>query len=117
MSRNIKYRGFDKIADSWVIGSPVKDKDIKGRWWIMMNEAEGVIIDNPKTIGQLVDIFNGEERYEDDKFNYEDGTYAGYLWYDTENHIWYVGDFIYGYHADEFIKIGNIHEKEVNNEA
>jgi len=44
------YKGYDKIADSWIYGMPVKDADVKDRWWIMMNESDGAIIDDPSTI-------------------------------------------------------------------
>lgn len=59
--REIFFRGYDSIADQWMYGMPVKDEDVKGRWWLMQSERSGIIIDHPETITQyaMESDFNG----------------------------------------------------------
>ena len=64
-----KFRGYDKIADTWVVGfGVVPDSVVSGRKWIMFNDSEGVIIDDPDTIGEWTRLYdkNGEHIFEGD---------------------------------------------------
>lgn len=108
--RTIKFRGYDKIADGWCIGTPVKDKDVKGRFWIMFNEVDGSIIDDPKTIGQYTGLKdkNGTEIYEGDIL--KGGIFKEYeVKWDGENTTFNLSE--YGV-SQSFEVIGNIHQNK-----
>ncbi len=117
--RKIKYRGYDKISDSWMFGGGVvRDADIKGRYWLMFSESEGAIIDDHKTIGEYTGILdkNGNEIYEGDIVEWEDSTAedycAGAVVYPKEEVEFNGGSFypVCMMPGDEFEIIGNIHE-------
>lgn len=114
--RIIKFRGFDKIADGWCIGVPLKDQDIKGRYWLMFNENDGAIIDNSKTIGQFTGFSDCKENeiYEGDILKTRDNSFGYVVWNDgafaIKSHGSEAIDWEHGSFYRESEVVGNIHE-------
>lgn len=122
MSREIKFRGYDDIAQGWCLGSPVMDKDVKGRWWIMFDESEGAIIDRPETIGQFTGLKdkNGTDIFEGDIVAWSSFKEGGILkpilknseiiYYSKEAKFTIKGNEIWGLIYSNIEVIGNIHQ-------
>ncbi|NLR60748.1 hypothetical protein HGH93_21740 [Chitinophaga polysaccharea] len=76
MELELKFMAKDELTGKWVTGYPLKDPDVKGRWYIMNNYSDGVIVD-PKTIRQYIgaedhygrSIYQGDILVEPSKFN------------------------------------------------
>jgi uncharacterized phage protein (TIGR01671 family) len=122
----IKYRGFDRISDSWVTGYPVEDADVKNRWWIMFNDQKGAIIDDPETIGQYIglkdnkdiEIFEGDilrikdSKMKDFKYKVCQLEKAGFLIIHEYGEWGNATEIerVKNQYNIQFIVIGNIHE-------
>ncbi len=61
MNREIRFRAQDDMNDDWVYGYPLKDADIKDRWYIVFAYTDGSfdkVIVKPETMGEFTGLID-----------------------------------------------------------
>jgi len=97
----IKFKLYDKKTG----------KEVKAPlcYYMSIDDDGTLNVVNGYVACRFVDKIHDIEHYEGDLFNVESLSGTHKLWYNNENHTWYVGEFIYGNCYHELTKIGNIH--------
>lgn len=114
LARDIEFRGYDPIAECWCIGLPLEDAYILGRWYIMCNYSDGIIV-VPESIGQYLGVKdkNGKKIYEGDIVRTDEAGWIACVVYSRDGFMCIdsKGGFsAYDCHWENFEVIGNIHE-------
>jgi|SRR6187402_278476 len=70
--RKIQFIAQDEVTGDWVSGYPLRDPDVKDRWYIMNNYSDGTIV-RPETIREFTGLcdMNGISIYEGDIVQYK----------------------------------------------